>query len=203
MQISNNLPKINGRPKCCCSCRCDLERYVSYCFYNLCVAAYSSQVTSLPVTSDVTRGGYDRRDVDFFAHRHLTPSPTVPAGFSQALLWHQPVERGSVADRCAPGARWPDDYWAWSSTPCDATVTPPGDARRRYHVTMSSSADVTDLVVKDERLTSVPSGMVAYAGLFSTLPLRQPHSGTSTSISDSPIPSPITSSFLIHHSAHP
>ena len=133
------------------------------------VAAYSTPLTSLPVTTnDVTRG-YDRRAVEFFAaHRHLPPSPPVPvAGFVHRPLWHQSDQRGIVADRCAAGGRWSsDDYWAYSSTPSDATVTPPCDVRRRYHVTTPSPADVTDLVVKDERLTTVPPGMVAYAGLF-------------------------------------
>jgi len=140
-------------------------------------AAYSSSLTSLPAaTNDVTRG-YDpavrRASVDFLVHGHLAPSPPVPAGFGRhPPQWRRTaaaaVERGNVSDRCAAGpGRWPaDDYWAYSSSttpPChDAAV-----ARRRYHVT--TPPDVTDLVAKDERFTSVPPGMVAYAGLSATL----------------------------------
>lgn len=138
-------------------------------------AAYvSPPLTSLPVTTnDVTRG-FDpdpRRAVEFFAHhRRLQPSPPTPAaGFSgHPSLVHRDSRRGSVPDTCpngSAGSPWPpDDYWVYSSAPCGATVTSSCEARRRYHVTTPSPVDVSDLGVKDERLTNTSSGVVAYAG---------------------------------------
>jgi len=136
-----------------------------------CFAAYSSPpLTSLPVaTNDVTRE-YDpnlRRTVEYYAQHHFQPSPPASAGFSHPSVGHNGSQRVTVPDRCPSGpprGPWLDDYWAYSSMPCDATVTSSCEARRRYHVTTPSPVDVTELVVKDERLTSVPSGMVAYAG---------------------------------------
>ena len=137
-----------------------------------CLAAYSSPpLTSLPApTNDITRG-YDPnpgRAVDFFAHhRHLQPSPPAPVVFNHPSLANHDAGRGAVPDRCANAptrSPWPDDYWAYSSTPCGAPVTSSCEARRRYHVTTPSPVDVTDIVVKDERLSSVSAGMVAYAG---------------------------------------
>jgi len=105
--------------------------------------------------NDVTRG-YDpagRRTGEFFGRHHVQSSPPVSAGFS-----HRPTQHAGVSDRC-PVSRgpWLDDYWPYSSAPSDKS-------RLRYHVTMTSPADVTDLVVKEERLTPVPCGMVTYAG---------------------------------------
>ena len=134
-----------------------------------CFTAYTSPppLTSLPATThDVTRE-YDpnpRRTVDFYAAHHIQPSPPASAGFSHPSLGHNGAQCGTVPNRCPARSPWLDDYWAYSATPCDATVTSSCEARRRYHVTIPSPVDVTDLVVKDERLRSVPSGMVAYAG---------------------------------------
>ena len=131
-------------------------------------SAYSSPpLTSLPATTnDVTRGAYDpnpRRRADFFPHRgRVQPSPPSAAGFHHPLLGHHDARRGAVLlDRCPPSGPWPDDYWAYTTTP----VTSSCEGRRRYHVTTPSPVDVSDISVTDERLTSVPSGMVAYAGL--------------------------------------
>jgi len=103
---------------------------------------------SLPVTSrpnDVTRG-YDPRRSQLDSFTNHGPS-------LQAAHHHQ-------AARCPP-PHWPDDYWsAYSSSTLPVT-----SSRCYHHVT--SSADVTDVVVKDDRLTtSVQTGMVAYAGQF-------------------------------------
>ena len=139
---------------------------IFYCF-----AAYSSpSLTSLPVSTNDVKREYDpnpRRTVDFYGYHHLQPSPPASAGltFSHPALGHLGAQRGTVQDRCPLRGPWLDDYWPYSSTPCDATVTSSCEARRRYHVTSPSPVDVTDLV-KDERLTSVPPGMVAYAGQY-------------------------------------
>jgi len=106
-----------------------------------------------------------RRTADFYAAHHLQPSPPASAGFIHPSLGVNGAQYGTAPNRCAARSPWIDldDYWAYSTTPCDATVTSSCETRRRYHVTAPSPDDVTDLV-KNERIQGVPSGMVAYAG---------------------------------------
>ena len=78
------------------------------------------------------------------------------------------------------------------------SVQRPRSTRSSPVVTLARPPSSSALKITDR------SFRYALSCLWNQLPLslRQPHSGTSSSIFDSPIPSPITS-LLIHHSAHP